>query len=79
MHSGMKLVKEDIPDNELDKLNGGGLKIKNANAKGYLVAQNGDGVDISGRMETHRGTVQKGMSLTLKTQMDVGVCVEDEE
>lgn len=72
MHSGMKLIKEDIPDNELDKLNGG-LKIKNATTKGYLVAQNGDGVDISGRMESHRGTVQKKMSQTLTT-MGGGEC-----
>lgn len=49
------------------------LKIKNATKKGYLEAQEGDGVDISSRMETHRGTVQKGMSLTIKTQIDVGV------
>lgn len=41
--------------------------IKNATKQGYLAATSGDGVDISGRMETHRGTVQKGMIQTLKT------------
>lgn len=47
---------------------------------GYSLAENGDGVDISGRMQYHRGTVQKGKAQTL-TQMggnDVGVVVNDE-
>ena len=35
------------------------LRIKNATKKGYLEAREGDGVDISSRMESHRGTVQK--------------------
>ena len=43
------------------------LKIKNATKKGYLEATNGDGVDISSRMESHRGTVQKGKAQTLTT------------
>ena len=37
----------------------GMILIKNANSKGYLEATEGDGVDISGRMQYHRGTVQK--------------------
>ena len=41
------------------------LKIRNANSKGYLEAQDGDGVDISSRMEHHRGTVQKEKAHTL--------------
>ena len=41
------------------------LLIKNANSKGYLEATDGDGIDISGRMEYHRGTVQKGKSQTI--------------
>lgn len=41
------------------------LKIKNATKQGYLEAEDGDGVDISQRMEYHRGTVQKGLSQTL--------------
>lgn len=53
--------------------------IKNNNSKGYLIAKDGDCVDISSRMEHHRGTVQKGMSQTLKTQCEIGVVVKDEE
>ena len=43
------------------------LKIKNATSKGYLEATEGDGIDISSRMEYHRGTVQKGKTQTLTT------------
>ena len=46
----------------------GMILIKNANAKGFLEAEDGDGVDISGRMEYHRGTVQKGKTQTLSTK-----------
>lgn len=49
------------------------LKIKNATAKGYLEAEDGDGVDISSRMESHRGTVQKDKAQTLTT-MGGGEC-----
>ena len=48
---------EDIPN----------LKIKNATSKGYLEAIEGDGIDISSRMEHHRGTVQKQKSQTITT------------
>lgn len=51
----------------------GGVAIKNNNSKGYAIAQSGDGIDISSRMKHHRGTVQKGMSQTIKTQCEVGV------
>lgn len=47
--------------------NNGGLPIKNATKLGYLIAHEGDGIDISKRMSTHRGTVQKGMAQTIKT------------
>lgn len=53
------------------------LAIKNATKKGYLEATNGDGVDISSRMEYHRGTVQKGKSQTLTTQCDRGVVINN--
>ena len=43
------------------------LKIKNATKQGYLGAEEGDGVDISTRMQHHRGTVQKGKTQTLTT------------
>ena len=49
------------------------VPIKNATKDGYLMAEDGDGIDVSSRMETHRGTVQKGMRQTLKTSPDVGV------
>lgn len=35
------------------------IKIKNATKKGYLEATSGDGIDISSRMQYHRGNVQK--------------------
>lgn len=49
------------------------LLIKNATKKGYLEAHEGDGIDISSRMDTHRGTVQKGMAQTITT-MGGGEC-----
>lgn len=60
---------------------GGGLLIKNATKKGYLEANIGDGVDISTRMESHRGTVQKESCQTLTTQggESVGVIVNANE
>ena len=43
------------------------IKVKNATKKGYLEATDGDGIDISSRMEYHRGTVQKGKTQTITT------------
>lgn len=43
------------------------LKIKNATKKGYLEATEGDGIDISSRMQYHRGTVQKDKTQTITT------------
>ena len=60
--SGMQLVKDTF-------------KIKNATKKGYLEATDGDGIDISSRMEHHRGTVQKGKAQTITTQCDNGVVI----
>ena len=53
------------------------LKIKNATKKGYLEDHEGDGIDISSRMDSHRGTVQKGMAQTITTAggENVGVVV----
>lgn len=55
------------------------ILIKNATKQGYLEATEGDAIDISGRMEYHRGTVQKGISQTLSTAggNNVGVVVKD--
>ena len=43
------------------------IPIKNATKTGYIMAEEGDGIDISSRMESHRGTVQKGKTQTIKT------------
>ena len=53
------------------------VRIKNATQKGYLEAYEGDGIDISSRMEYHRGTVQKQSTQTLDTQCNIGVVVSD--
>ena len=55
------------------------ILIKNATKQGYLEANVGDGIDISSRMEYHRGTVQKGMCQTLdcKGGDTKGVVVSD--
>jgi DNA (cytosine-5)-methyltransferase 1 len=55
------------------------LAIKNATKKGYLEAEDGDGVDISSRMEHHRGTVQKDKTQTITTMggENNGVVVND--
>lgn len=59
--------------------NHNGILIKNATKQGYLIAEDGDGVDISTRMEYHRGTVQKGKTQTLTTMggENNGVVVAD--
>lgn len=53
------------------------IKIKNNTKKGYLKATDGDGIDISSRMEHHRGNVQKDKIQTLTTSggNDRGVCI----
>ena len=61
----------------VDASNNAYLLIKEATKKGYKEAYEGDGIDISGRMETHRGTVQSGMAQTIKTSIDVGVVVKE--
>ena len=43
------------------------IKVKNATKKGYLEATDGDGIDISSRMEYHRGNVQKDKIQTITT------------
>ena len=63
-------------DKVVATLNTGGetkILIKNATKKGYLEATEGDGIDISSRMEHHRGNVQKDKIQTLTTQCDRGV------
>ena len=54
------------------------LKIKNATKKGYLEANDGDGIDLSmPSSETRRGRVQKEAIQTLTTQNNLGVVNND--
>ena len=53
-------ISNDVEDNY-------NLKIKNATKQGYLEATDGDGVNISSRMQYQRGNVQKGMTQTITT------------
>jgi DNA (cytosine-5)-methyltransferase 1 len=50
--------------------------IPEATKKGFQVACDGDGVYIN-RPHQKRGTVQKGMIQTIKTEPDIGTVVED--
>ena len=47
------------------------ILVRNATKKGYLEAEEGDGIDCGTRMRYHRGTVQSGMSQTIKTTIDI--------
>lgn len=53
------------------------IEIKNNTKKGYLEATDGDGIDISSRMEHHRGNVQKNKIQTITTSggKDRGVVI----
>lgn len=50
------------------------ILIKENTEDGYRIAHEGDGINISSRMHHQRGNVQYGMSQTLKTTCEVGVC-----
>lgn len=56
----MKVVSQELENTT-------NLLIKNATKQGYLEATVGDGIDISSRMESHRGTVQKDKAQTITT------------
>ena len=65
-----KIQNKDYCDTLTSSMGTGGgnvpiIKIKNATKQGYLEATAGDGVDIGGRMQYHRGNVQKDMIQTL--------------
>ena len=55
------------------------ILVKNATKQGYLEATEGDGIDISSRMQYHRGNVQKDSIQTITTSggNDRGVVVRD--
>ena len=79
-----KLQEKDCCDTLTSAMgNGGGntpiIQIKNATKKGYLEAEDGDGIDISSRMQYHRGTVQKQKAQTISTMggENVGVIVNE--
>ena len=57
----------------------GMILVKNATKQGYLEAEEGDGIDISSRMEYHRGTVQKESTQTITTKggNDIGVIINE--
>lgn len=48
------------------------VKINENNKQGYKEASLGDAINISGRMKHQRGNVQRGISQTLTTQINVG-------
>ena len=54
------------------------IAIKNATEKGYLEAQNGDGVNLAyPKSKTRRGRVQVQVSNTLTTKDNLGVVLQD--
>ena len=76
----MKLIKQSHATTNNVKSNGGGqIMIKENNNQGYKSAQVGDGVNLASRMKHQRGNVQHGSIQTLKTQMEVGVVVDEEK
>lgn len=76
-HSGMITYSELL--DETTNMQEECLNIKNATKKGYLEAKEGDGIDICGRMQYHRGTVQKESIQTLDSQCNVGVVVKNDK
>ena len=62
-----------LTDNERER-----VMIKENNLLGYKYAYEGDGINISSRMEYQRGNVQKDSCQTLKTNIEIGVVVKDE-
>ena len=80
--SNCTFIAKKQNDNVCDELVSEGeyIPIKNNTKQGYLLAEEGDGIDISGRMQYHRGTVQKETCQTLTTGGDnVGVVVKEEQ
>ena len=85
-------IAQDLPENadlrkvgnygngnhakDVYETNGEGLKIKENDSVGYRVAEIGDGINISSRMQNQRGNVQKQSIQTLKTNCEIGVLVD---
>lgn len=72
-------IGKDISGSLLASGNHNGILIKNATKQGYLEAYPGDGVDISSRMQYHRGNVQPQSIQTITTSggNDRGVVIEN--
>ena len=72
---GIKIIEENEKGIEREN----GIMVKEANKKGYKIAEQGDGVNLANRMKHQRGNVQKGSIQTLKTEMEIGVVVDEQE
>ena len=73
-----RIYSPDGVSPSLNTVGGGGLEpkilIKNATKQGYLVAEDGDGIDLGYiNMNTRRGRVQKQLAHTITTQDSLGV------
>ena len=68
-----------MDDNFIDETMRGGLPIKENNKQGFKLAKPGDGVNLANRMKHQRGNVQKNSIQTLKTEMEIGVVVDEQE
>lgn len=72
-----------VPQKKLDsliveKLDSNTYKIKNGTKLGYLIAQNGDGIDFAfPSSKTRRGRVQKEACQTLLTGKSIGTLIDD--
>lgn len=53
--------------------------IKENTKQGFKVAKSGDGINLTNRMKHQRGNVQKGSIQTLKTEMEIGVVIDEQD
>lgn len=74
-HHGGKIHNPEKIGPTFKENHGNGIFIKENTKKGFKEAFDGDGVYIS-HMDKKRGTVQKNMIQTIKTQPDVGVVIK---
>lgn len=72
-NNDMIKVKKDVYDELVLGKTEKGYKIKNGTKLGYLIANEGDGIDLSfPTSKTRRGRVQKGMCQTLLRSKSIG-------
>lgn len=60
-------------DNELMQRERERVPIVDGTKQGYAWAYDGDGIDLGTLRGNHRGTVQRGLSHTIKSGIDCGV------